>query len=395
MKIAFLVQRYGLEVNGGAEQLCRMIAERLVPYCSVEVLSTCAIDYITWANEYPSGEETIHGVKVRRFPVDFERDIDNFNKKSEIVFQQRSSFNDELEWMRMQGPYSSSLFCFLKEHKIDYDAIIFFSYLYCTTFFGLPEVSEKAILVPAAHDEHPIYLSIFKRLFSLPKYLIFSTQEEREFVQKNFKIEQIPSDIVGAAVQGPKLVVPEEFIRSHSLHNFVVYVGRIDPSKGCQELFDNFSRYKKDHPSDLKLVLIGKPVMPIPKHPDFISLGFVDEQTKFNAMAAARILIMPSPYESLSMVLLESWFCKRPVLVNGKCQVLAGQCKRSNGGLWYENYDEFEAGLSYLLKSEENCCYLGESGNQYVIKNYSWDNIEKQYLNGIIYVSGKQIVDDK
>lgn len=386
MKIAFVVQRYGLEVNGGAEQHCRLIAERLVQYCSVEVLSTCAIDYVTWANEYPPGEEIISGVYIRRFPVDFERDINLFNEKSERVFQQGSLFKDEIEWMRLQGPFSSLLFAFLKEHKKDYDVIIFFTYLYCTTFFGLPEVSEKAILVPTSHDEPPIYLSIFRTIFSLPQFILFNTVEERLFIHKKFDNNNIPSDVVGVAVQGPEKVVPEEFIHSYSLHNFILYVGRIDPSKGCQDLFDYFSRYKKKHPSDLKLVLIGKSVMPIPNHPDIISFGFVDEQTKFNAMAAARVLIMPSPYESLSMVLLESWFCKRPVLVNGKCQVLVGQCKRSNGGLWYENYDEFEACLSYLLKSEKNSFFLGESGNRFTLNNYDWKVIEKKYLDAIDYI---------
>jgi len=386
MKIAFVVQRYGLEVNGGAEQLCRLIAERLTRYCSIDVITTCAIDYVTWTNVYPSGEEIICGVNVRRFPVDFERNIQVFNKKSEIVFQKESSLNDEIEWMRLQGPFSSSLFSFLKEHKNDYDAVIFFTYLYCTSFFGLPQVSERSILVPAAHDEPPIYLSIFKHFFSLPKYLIFSTQEEQDFVQKKFRIEHIPSDIVGVAVQGPKKVVTEDFFRSYSLQNFIIYVGRIDPSKGCQELFDYFLRYKEDHPSDLKLVLIGKPVMSIPDKPDIISLGFVEEQEKYNAMAAARVLIMPSPYESLSIVLLESWYCKRPVLVNGKCPVLVGQCKRSNGGLWYNNYDEFEAGLSYLLKNEKNSCYLGESGNRFTMNNYDWGVIEKKYLDAVNYL---------
>lgn len=386
MKIAFVVQRYGLEVNGGAEQLCRLVAERLVSYCSVEVLSTCAIDYMTWANEYPSGEEIICGVIVRRFPVDFKRNIEIFNKKSETVFQKDSSINNQLEWMRLQGPFSSLLFSYLKEHKADYDAIIFFTYLYCTTFFGLPEVNDKAILVPTAHDEPPIHLAIFTHLFSLPKYILFNTLEERDFVHKKFKNEHIPSDIVGVAVQGPEKVMPEEFIHSYSLHNFILYVGRIDPSKGCQDLFDYFSRYKKEHPSDLKLVLIGNPVMPIPCTPDIISLGFVDEQTKFNAMAAARVLIMPSPYESLSMVLLESWYCKRPVLVNGKCPVLVGQCKRSNGGLWYENYEEFEAGLSYLLENQRNNCFLGESGYQFTMNNYDWKVIEKKYLDAVNYI---------
>ena len=57
------------------------------------------------------------------------------------------------------------------------------------------------------------------------------------------------------------------------------------------------------------------------------------------------VLVMPSYYESLSMVALEAWALGKPVLANARCDVLLGQCLRSNAGLYYENAAEFAAAL--------------------------------------------------
>lgn len=385
MKIAFVVQRYGLEVNGGAEMHCRIVAERLTPYCEVDVITTCAIDYISWKNEYRPGDEVLNGVRVIRFPVDFERNIRKFNKKSESVFR-GASYQEEIEWMKMQGPYSSQLIEYLSSHQEEYDSIIFFTYLYATTFFGIRRVQNRALLVPTAHDEPPIYLSIFREVFTSPKYFLNNTSEERSFTQKLFQNSAIPSVVVGVGVDGPETVHPDNFFRLHNIRDFILYVGRIDPSKGCSELFDHFIRFKNEHRSDLKLVLIGKAVMKVPIHQDIVPLGFLETQEKYDAIAASRLLIMPSPFESLSMVLLESWYCKRPVLVNGVCEVLEAQCRRSNGGLWYTSYEEFEACLSWFLDHEETAARLGESGFRYVHENYSWESIIKKYLEAITLV---------
>ena len=306
MKIALVVQRYGLEVNGGAEFHCRLVAEHLSKYFKVEVLTTCAVDYTTWKNEYPAGIETLNGVRVRRFRVDYERDLLAFNKFSEKIFGDTHTYEDEIKWMKMQGPYSTHLLNYIKNAKDDYTCFIFFTYLYCTTFFGLPQVKEKALLVPTAHDEPPIYLSIFDSLFKSPSRFIFNTEEEKNFVTSKFRVSNIPSDVVGVGIDIPDKIDTASFVQKYNLDNFIVYVGRVEESKGCQELFDYFLRYKKEKKSSIKLVLMGKQIMKIPQNPDIISLGFVTEQDKFNGIKSAKLLIMPSKYESLSMVLLES-----------------------------------------------------------------------------------------
>jgi glycosyltransferase involved in cell wall biosynthesis len=381
LKIAFVVQRYGLEVNGGAEFLCRTIAEHLSKKISIEIITTCAIDYVTWKNEYQPGTSVLNNITIRRFPVDFPREITKFNTFSEFIFNQDHTRDDELEWMKLQGPYSSELLNYIKENENCYDLFVFFTYLYCTTFFGLPLVSHKAILLPTAHDEPPIYLSIFNDLFRLPQAILYNTKEERNFVNLKFKTESIPHDIIGTGIDVPDTIDPTAFERHYGLKNFIVYVGRIDESKGCKELFNYFIRYKIENPISLKLVLLGKAVMEVPNHPDIFPLGFVSEQDKFNCIMASELLVMPSKFESLSIVLFEAWHCNRPVLVNGNSEVLKGQCIRSNGGLWYSNYEEFKECLMLLLTDDQMRPTLGFLGKRYVTENYSWEVIERKYID--------------
>lgn len=383
MKLAFVVQRYGIEVNGGAEMLCRHIAEHLIKYFDIDIITTCAIDYITWKNEYPEGISMVENVWVYRFQVDYPRDIQIFGQFNEKIFNHPHSEDDEIQWMKLQGPYSSKLLEYIKDNEDEYDFFIFFTYLYCTTFFGLPLVSKKAILVPTAHDEPPIYLSIFDTLFSLPKGLIFSTKEEEQFVFSKFCNQTIVHAIIGTGIDIPETIDPIGFKNKFGIDNFIIYVGRIDTFKACDELFQNFIRFKKEREIDIKLVLLGKPVMEIPHHSDIIHLGFLSDQDKFDAIAGAKVLVMPSKYESLSMVLLEAWLCSVPVLVNGMCDVLKGQCIRANGGLWYTNFDEFADCLTLLLFNDELNHRLGLNGKQYVNNTYSWNVIETKYLNFI------------
>ncbi len=380
-KVAFVVQRYGLEVNGGAEFHCRLVAEHLSKYFDVEVLTTCAVDYGTWKNDYSEGTETLNGVLVRRFPVDYERDLLKFNKFSQKIFGSSHTYEDEIEWMKLQGPYSTKLLNYLKKNKDNYNCFIFFTYLYCTTYFGLPLVKEKALLVPTAHDEPPIHLSIFNSLFNKPVHFIYNTKEEKNLVISKFRVSNIPSDVVGVGIDIPDEIDSASFVQKYNLDDFIIFVGRIEESKGCQELFDYFLRYKKEKKSSLKLVLLGKQIMKISQSPDIFSLGFVPEQDKFNGIKSAKLLIMPSKYESLSMVLLESWLCNTPVLVNGRCDILKGQCIRSNAGLYYENYDEFEVCLDFLLKNDGLRHAMGINGMKFVLENYSWESIEKKYIS--------------
>jgi glycosyltransferase involved in cell wall biosynthesis len=381
-RVAFVVQRCGREVNGGAEAHCLAIAQRMSVYWETEILTTCSVDYVTWEDFYPPGEERIGDVLIRRFPVAASRVTETFNQLSAEINKNVNSAGAEEQqaWMQAQGPWCPELIRYIETHSRDYDAFIFFTYLYWPTLMGLPKVADRAILVPLAHDEWTIYLPIFRQLFAGARRFIFNTVEEKQFLQRLFPESPLAGPIVGVSVDRPLEVDPLRFRREHGVEDgFLLYVGRIDPSKGCEELFEFFLRSRNEGRLPSKLVLLGKPVMPIPAHPDIIALGFVSEQTKWDALAACEALVMPSVNESLSMVLLEAWSVAKPVIVNGRCEVLIGQCRRSNGGLWYSNYQEW-AQIIGRLQSGRISNVLGRQGWRFVREHYSWVSIEQAYL---------------
>jgi glycosyltransferase involved in cell wall biosynthesis len=381
-RIGFIVQRAGVEVNGGAESHCLQVAQRMGQHWNTEVLTTCALDYMTWENSYPEGVEQAGLTVIRRFPVDKPRDVEAFNRLSAELHsrQETATLAEQERWMRAQGPVSTALLSYLRNEEHSYDAFIFFGYLYATTYFGLPLTGKKAFLAPLAHDEWTIYFSMWEKLFSLPRALIFNTPTEREFLQKRFPNLSLTGPTIGVGIEAPAQVRPGEFRALYRLHEpFLFYLGRIDESKGCREMIDYYLRARREGLIKHKLVLAGKEVMPIPFHDDIISLGFLDEEEKWGALAACDWLLMPSKHESLSMVLLEAWQMQRPALVNGQCDVLRVHCERSNGGLWYDNEDEWIAALTCVDETTKQ--QLGRQGQTYVQSSYSWDRVERDYLN--------------
>ncbi len=287
-------------------------------------------------------------------------------------------FTDEEEkaWIDAQGPYSPKAVEYIRQHAADYHVVIFITYLYYLTACALHGGDiENAFHLPTAHDERSIYLRHYKRVFENPKGIIYLTPEEKEICEKMFNVSDIPSVVTGAGVDAPDVSELFDAKERYGLDNYMLYAGRIDESKGCGTLFKYFTEYKKRNGGDLKLVLIGKAVMDIPKRDDIVHLGFVSDTEKFSLMKDSRLLVLASEFESLSMVVLESMFYGRPVLLNGKCKVLRGHCVKSNAGLYFENYFEFEGALNYLLTHPEEYEVMRENGRRYVDENYRWEII--------------------
>ena len=382
MKLAVVVQRYGQSINGGAELHARYVAEHLARHAEVEVITTCASDYVTWRNELPAGVETIGGVTVRRFPVRHEREPKLYGDWQDLVFQQPHSVNDELKWLDAEGPTSPALIKYLESNGRSYDYCIFFSFRYYHAYHGVRAVARNAVLVPTAEREPSVGLSIFAPIFRGVRGIMYNSPEERAMLQAVSGNHDVPGVVVGIGSEVPTHTNPIRFRQKYDLRGpFAMYVGRIDANKGCKELFEFFEDYLKGPSGKLTLVLVGNSILEIPKHPRIRHLGFVSDADKFDGLAAAEALIMPSYYESLSMVALEAWALGKPVLANGRCDVLKGQCIRSNAGLYYENQREFSEALLALEQNKWLSTALGRNGRQFYREHYDWPVIEAKYLD--------------
>ena len=382
MKLAVVVQRYGADINGGAELHARYIAERMAKYADVEVATTCARDYVTWKNELAAGVETINGIKVRRFPVTRERDPSEFGRRSQMVFNQTHSIADELAWLDSEGPTSPALVDYVSSDGAGFDFVLLFSLRYYHSWQVARRVGSRAILVPTAERDAAVALSIFGPILRGVGGIMYNSFEERAMLQGASGNQAVPGVVVGVGSEVPARTDPGRFRRRYKINRpFAIYIGRIDANKGCAELFRFFERYAATFPRGLDLVVIGNPVMPVPNHHRIHHLGFLSDQDKFDALAASDVLIMPSFFESLSMVALEAWAIGRPVLANGRCDVLKGQCIRSNAGLYYESYEEFAETLYALESNGPLHARLGRNGREYFLRHYAWPVIEKKYLD--------------
>ena len=382
MKLAVVVQRYGADINGGAELHARYVAEHLSQHADVHVLTTCARDYVTWRDEYPAGTETVNGVRVHRFRVDHTRDPRVFGRWSDRVFNHAHSYRDEMKWLDAEGPKSTALMRHLRSNHAAYDYVFFFSYRYYHSYHGAKTLPSRAILVPTAERDEAIGLELSPRIFRAVRALMYNSPEEKRLIQTVSANHDVPGVVVGVGSDIPLRPQPERFRQKYGISGrFALYVGRIDQNKGCKELFSFFLNGLDALPRGLELVLIGTAMLPIPEHPRIHHLGFLDDQDKFDALAASDLLMMPSYYESLSMVALEAWALGKPVLVNGKCEVLRGQCIRSQAGLYYETQEEFIHTLRAISESRRLNAAFSANGRQFFQQHYAWPVIEQKYLD--------------
>ncbi len=377
-KLAFVCQRYGENINGGAEYHCRVLAEHMLSLYDVDVMTSCALNYDPWDNHFEPGMSKLNGVNVIRFSVDMLRDPDRFAELCDRHRKGDASAQDE--WIDQMGPYCPSFVDWIKTHYKDYVAIIFFTYSYYLTVKGMGLDLPNAILLPTAHDEPNIKLPIYKDMFKKPRGYLYNSIEERQMLVDRFGTADIPARTGCAGIEIPddyRSFMPEQY--KEYIGNYICYVGRVSMGKNYRELNRFFYEYKKRNRSDLKMFVIGKmdEGMKIFCSKDIIYTGFVSDEEKYAIMQNSSLLVNPSKYESLSLVMLESMACNRPVLVNGNCEVMKGQCIRSNAGLYYTNYFEFEEALNYILNNPDSYEQMCKNGMEFVTNNYSWDVIVK------------------
>lgn len=378
MKLACVVQRYGADIAGGSEAHCRAIAERLqAAGHDVTVLTTCARDYVTWRNEWPSGETVERGVRVRRFPVRRERRLKRFADLSDVVFDGHAAPSDQRDWFLENGPDAPGLLQHLEQHRDGYDLVLFWTFRYAPSYFGLPLVADRAVLLPTAEDDAALNLDVLQDYFRAPAGYLFLTPEEQALVSTRAGQALEPSAIIGMGLDPAAPASGAHVLRSVGVPDaFVLYLGRVDRNKGCDTLFDYFQTYAETAGDQATtLVLAGPSTIPVPAHPRIAPLGYVSNEVRHALLSHAQALLVPSPYESLSIVLLEGWNQAVPALVNAQCSVLQGQVRRANGGLFYRSAREFVEALQALLDRPGLRSALGRQGLAYVDQEYRWPTV--------------------
>jgi len=379
--VLVVVQRYG-DVSGGAEAHARELVAHLRPHADLAVATTTAADYWTWENAYTAGIDEVDGVTVHRFPVESGRTRD-FRLREHRAFQKTHALSDENAFVRAQGPVAPELLEHLRRFGRDFDAVLFFTYIYYPTVYGLPLVPERAILIPTAHDEPALRLSVYRRLFHAPRAIAFNSVEERQLVHRTFANQRIPSEIAGVGVDVPAQRDAARFRARFGIEGpYVLYLGRIVESKGCGTLFDQFLRWQGTRdatPVTLVLAGRGDPEMPVPSDPRIRHVGPLSDQQKFDALAAATALVMPSLLESLSMVTLEAWAAGRPVIVDARSPVLSSMAARAGAGLAYRSWMEFAEIAELLVADPLLGERLGRAGRRFVESTYTWPAVVEKY----------------
>jgi glycosyltransferase involved in cell wall biosynthesis len=389
MKLAFVTPRYGTEVIGGAETGARMVAERLCtrPGWEVEVMTSCAMDHLTWENTEPPGTSVLNGVTVHRFPTASRRQLDYFELDGRLrVSPTTATLEESRRWVALNGPMCPGLVDAVSD--TDADVVACYPYLFATTVDAIAVSGVPTVLHPAAHDEPALYLSAFQQSFRGVDGFVYHTQAERSLMEYAFGIGARPqivlglgvNDEAGAGRRGGDLLGLGD-------RPYLCYLGRVDEHKGCGMLAEYFGQYKERHPGGLALAFVGPVSDRAPDHADIVVTGTVSEADKWDILAGAQVMVTPSAYESFSLVLLESWTVGVPVLVNASCAATMEHCRRSGGGLWFDSYRSFEVTVDRLLADGEFRHRLGDAGRAYTARYYRWPSIIDRYtafLEGMV-----------
>jgi glycosyltransferase involved in cell wall biosynthesis len=372
--------------NGGAEVFCAGLARALAAAgLDVEVLTTCCRDpFHDWGTDHlPPGESAAHGVRVRRFPVS-PRDADLYAHLYGVVANGGELAIRQEEEL-LANSINSEALCDHVHAQRDARLHFFMPYMYGTTFNGVAAAGQGgAFLIPCLHNEPFAYLVAMQRVFGLAGGCLFLSQPERDFASALYNLFGKPQPVLGAGVDRREPGDPARFRRKSGVHGpFVLFVGRKVPGKGADLLVRYFGDYLAlHHRDDLRLVMIGSGEMDIPADlaSRVLSVDVDDAQDVRDAMAACEFLVHPSYYESFSLVMMEAWLERRPVLVNGECEVTLHHVLRSNGGLYFTNFGEFCETVALLRSDGGLRRALGSAGEKYVLANYTWPDVVARFL---------------
>lgn len=375
MKLAFITPRFLPEgVVGGAETLIRDLAvTSMQAGHEVHLLTTCASNHFTWANDREPGEQVVEGLKVHSFRVNEDRNLELFLRIQDVIDKNRPVTRSDQQHWADNNVCSRDLLAWLKQMGDSFDAILVGPYLFGITLQAAGVFPEKTWLIPCLHDEAFARLEIVEEMFRACKGYLFNSDPEKLLAEHLYGIDPEAGRVVGMAMEDFE-VDAEAFARTHGLDTpYVLYCGRQEGGKNTPLLLDYMQTYVERRQESVRLVLTGSGDVPVPEklRPNLLNLGFVSEQEKHEAMAGASVFLHPSTNESFGIVLLEAWLAGTPVLVHDHGEVLKWQCQRSGGGLWFRYYPEFEAMMDRLLGDAELNRDLGRKGRDYVLKTFT------------------------
>ena len=374
-RIAFVTPRYGQEVVGGSEAVMREAAHGLAARGhEVEILTTCVRDHYTWANEYPAGEFEVDGVTVHRFPAVRSSRLTVWAQLDRRL-RLGLALTDEEQVTWLNGHVRvPKLFHHLLGRAGAYRAVVFSPYLFWTTAVVAPVVAERAVVMPCLHDETTAYLDVFRPVLESPAQVWFLSEPEHELAHR---LGPLASDhrVVGAGVPIPDRYDPDGFRARHGLERpFVLYAGRRERLKGWDDLLRGYTAAVTQLGLDLDLVTIGVNQVKAPKAvaDRVVDLGFLPHEEIGDAFAAAVAYLQPSPNESFSRTVMESWLAGTPVIASAAGAVVAWHCERSGAGIVYHDDDELVECLALAAEAPDRLAALAAAGRPYVLEHYTW-----------------------
>lgn len=384
-KIAFVAPWYGENIPGGAETELRGIVDHFHEAgADVEVLTTCVEKFGSdWSkNYYKPGDYLVNDVKTKRFKVR-ERDTAAFDQVNAKLMQGISINEKEEETFLREMVNSLDLYKYIREKQDEYGLFVYIPYMFGTTYYGVLSVPEKSVVIPCFHEESYIHINLYKKAFENCAGMVYLSFPEMKTANSVFNLKNVKQMVLGAGVETDFDYDAAAFRKKFDIKEpFILYAGRKDEGKNIYLLLKYFGEYKLRHSKDkMKLVLIGGGSLNVPESlkKEVIDLGFVDLQDKYNAYAAAEMLCQPSIHESFSIVIMESWLCRRPVLVHEKCDVTKKFVVDNNAGLYFDNYFEFEGCVDYIKHNPEIAEEMGEKGRKFVLENFAWNVIVEKY----------------
>ena len=256
---------------------------------------------------------------------------------------------------------------------------VFIPYLYGTTFFGCQIHPNRSVMIPCLHDEGYAKMNLMKKVMLHVKALSFNSQAEKELAIH--LLGNLPYNaVIGSGIDNTIQSDPERFKKKYGLNKFILYAGRKVNEKNVPLLIEYFEKFLERNNTDLKLVLTGSGKINIPsKFSKNILDLFLSKQELYDAYSAATLFCLPSLNESFSIVIMESWLNNTPVLVHNKCAVTKESCLKSNGGLYFDDFLEFEECVKFFLNNPDIGKKLGGNGKNYVLENYGWNKIIELY----------------